>query len=59
MTHLLQDPGGLGVFGLVIFDQTLRGLGDGRVWEPDQRVELKGDRRESIKSKVLKMKAIA
>lgn len=36
---LLQDPGGLGVFALVLFDQTLRGRRDGRVWESEQRVD--------------------
>lgn len=42
-TYLLQDPGGLGVLALVFPDQTLRGLRDCRVWEPKQRVELRGD----------------
>lgn len=37
---LLQDPGALGELGQVLLDESLRGLGDGRVWEPVQRVEL-------------------
>lgn len=39
-TYLLQDPGGLAVFGLVISHHTLRGLRDGRIWEASQWVDL-------------------
>lgn len=45
-TYLLQDLGVLAVLALVLFDQALRGLGDGLVWEPDQWVELRGERGE-------------
>lgn len=39
-TYLLQDPGGLAVFGLVISHHTLRGLRDGRVWEACHWIDL-------------------
>lgn len=47
LTYLLQDPGVLGVLALVLSDQTLGGLGDGRVREPQQRVHLRGRRQNT------------
>lgn len=40
-TYLLQDPGALGKFGLMLSDQTLRGLRDGLERESKQRVDLR------------------
>lgn len=40
-TYLLQDPGALGIFALMLSDQTLRGLRDGLEWESKQRVDLR------------------
>ena len=44
ISYLLQDPGVLSVFRLMLFGQTLGHLRDGWVWEPEQRVDLGGDR---------------
>lgn len=54
-TYLLQDPEVLGEPGLVLLEQSLRGLRDSRVGKPKQGVELRGNRQRDFHT-VLKLK---
>lgn len=52
-TYLLQDPGVLGIFGLMLSNQTLRSLSNGLDWESKQWVDLRWKKDKYVMNNVI------